>query len=178
METRLKVYLHTQNSVADDYVAIHNYDDVDYTGIMFDDWDIELFAFGQPDKASFTLYDKTGALSVRALSYQRVYLELWDPEVDPIDPVRLMFGGRITEVGGSTVGGVTAKFECRALGWMYEMEDFLVTNQYKEVSDTLLLRGGVPNKPPPLNVYNYSIFDRVERGDPQIIVANYNPPPN
>ena len=58
------------------------------------------------------------------------------------------------------------------------MEDFLVVNQYEEVADTLLLTGSVPSKPPPFNVYNYSIFDRVDKGTPYVIVAGYEPPPN
>ena len=95
METRLKVYLNTGDATQDDYVIVPGYSDapdremnnlprIDHTPVLYEDWEVETFAFGQPDKASFTLYDRTGTLDLRTLSYQRVYLELWDPDVDSL----------------------------------------------------------------------------------------------
>ena len=109
-------------------------DSVDRSGILLEppdgDWEIEQNSFSEIDTASFTLDDKTNTLSLN--SGKQVIIEKFS------DSGTRYFGGVLTEVV-EAAHGIGRRFNCKALGWMFDLQRAVVNFIYIGKSDQFII---------------------------------------
>ena len=109
-------------------------DSVDRSGILLEppdgDWEIEQNSFGEIDTASFTLDDKTNTLSLN--SGKQVIIEKFS------DSGTRYFGGVLTEVV-EVAHGIGRRFNCKALGWTFDLQRAVVNFIYIGKSDQFII---------------------------------------
>jgi hypothetical protein len=109
-------------------------DSVDRTGNLLappdGEWEIEQQAFGEIDSASFVLDDPTNALTLNG--GKEVIIENFSD-----DTVRY-FGGTLTEATAYTYG-VGRRFQCRALGWLFDLSRTIVSQRFSNRSDQYII---------------------------------------
>ena len=121
----------------------------DYTEFLLDGWTVEQYAYGNIDLFTFTVRstEDTGVsyndrvLNDSKLSNKKVELELWDTDAKAGSYVKKLFGGTIVYVSGYSYNGLAVQYECKAMGWVYDLENTAITAYYEFVSDRLMLLG-------------------------------------
>ena len=106
-------------------------------------WSVQQYAYGNTDRLKFDLYTRDpDQLSLAHISHQPVYLELWDTIGNEHKKVETLFGGTITTTDDNEYGGVTMRYTCSALGWVFDLDNSIVTAYYEGVSDKTIIQGG------------------------------------
>lgn len=104
------------------------------------DWTVERAAYGGIDNFSFELEDQGSTLSLTPLA--EIVLE------DFSDTGNRVFGGKLTEINQVTLG-LGRRFQCKALGWVFDLERATVTDIYRGASDQQVIASdtGTPTRP-------------------------------
>jgi hypothetical protein len=109
-----------------------------------DDWEVERAAYGGIDTFGFTIDDQGSTISLTALA--NVILE------DFADSTTRHFGGKLTEIRQRTLG-LGRRFDCKALGWVFDLERATVSDIYRGASDQEIILSTSATVAKPLGVF-------------------------
>lgn len=107
-------------------------------------WELTRSAYGGMATFAFSLWDPTRALTLTGL--QEILVE------EDGDPSTRYWGGLLVEVVATT-RGVGLIYDCKGLGWEYDLRRSTVTAVYRGISDQAVLTVGSAVPPNPAGIF-------------------------